>query len=73
MRYEEALKRLEAIVHELEENDLPLEEALKRYEEGVKLVRHCEKLLNEAQKKIEVLLKDAEGHLVRQEYPFTEE
>ncbi|AEH45399.1 exodeoxyribonuclease VII, small subunit [Thermodesulfatator indicus DSM 15286] len=73
MRYEEALKRLEVIVHELEENELPLEEALKRYEEGVRLVRYCESLLQEAQKKIEVLLKDSEGHLVRQEFSLFEE
>ncbi|WP_022853788.1 exodeoxyribonuclease VII small subunit [Thermodesulfatator atlanticus] len=65
MRFEEAFKLLEKIVHELEENDLPLEEALARYEEGVKLVRHLQNVLKEAEQKVEVLLKDHEGRLIR--------
>ncbi len=65
MRFEEALKALEKIVKELEREDLPLEEALARFEEGVRLARHCRELLAEAERRVEVLVRDEEGHLIR--------
>lgn len=55
--FEDALSRLESIVAQLEDGDLPLEESLKLFEEGIKLSRFCNQRLNEAQKKVEVLLK----------------
>ncbi len=58
MRFEEAFAALEKIVSELESQELPLEEALKRYEEGVRLLRHCQKLLAEAERKVEVLRRE---------------
>lgn len=61
LKFEEALKKLEKIVEELESGKLPLEESLKRYEEGVKLSRFCHKTLQTAQKKIQVLSKKGEG------------
>ncbi len=60
LRFEEALEALEKIVTELENTELPLEEALKRFEEGIKLARRCHQLLEEAEQKIEVLLKEDE-------------
>jgi len=66
--FESALKRLEKIVDELENGDLPLERALKKFEEGVKLSAYCSKILNETEKKINLLLKEADGRL--QEVPF---
>ena len=59
--FEKALEKLEKIVGELESGDLPLEDALKRYEEGVKLARLCNKKLETAQKKVEILLKSGKG------------
>jgi exodeoxyribonuclease VII small subunit len=53
--FEEELERLEAIVHELEEGDVGLNEALARYEEGVKLLRRCHELLQRAERRIELL------------------
>jgi len=53
--FEEGLERLEAIVHELEEGDVGLNEALARYEEGVKLLRRCHELLQRAERRIELL------------------
>ena len=53
--FEEVLARLEAIVHELEEGEIGLEEALGRYEEGVKLLRHCYDWLGRAERRIELL------------------
>lgn len=61
MRFEEALKKLEKIVGELEKGDLPLDDALERYEEGIKLARICEKKLEAAKKKVEILLKSEDG------------
>ncbi len=59
--FEEALAELEQITKELEEGDLSLEEALKHFDEGVKLAAQCNGKLNDAQKKIEILLKKNDG------------
>ena len=55
--FEEALANLERITKELEEGDLSLEESLKYFDEGVKLAEYCNGKLNDAQKKVEILLK----------------
>ena len=68
--FEEAMKRLEAIVDRLEEGNLLLEEALQAFEEGVRLARICSKRLEEGEKKISMLLRSAEGEL--EEGPFDE-
>lgn len=59
--FESALERLEAIVAELQSDELSLETRLKRFEEGVGLVRECKKSLEAAAKKVEVLLKSSGG------------
>src|SRR5512137_523522 len=59
--FEEALARLETIVRELEEADLPLERSLAVFEEGVRLSRLLHQRLNEAERKVEILLKDEGG------------
>ena len=61
MKFEEALKKLEKIVQDLEDGDLPLDEALGRYEEGIKLSKACAKKLEVARKKVEILLKNEDG------------
>ena len=53
--FEEALENLEAIVHELEEGQIGLADALARYEQGIKLLRQCFGLLEGAERKIELL------------------
>ena len=55
--FEEALEKLEQITKELEEGDLSLEESLNYFDEGVQLAELCNSKLNDAQKKIEILLK----------------
>ncbi|UCD66619.1 MAG: exodeoxyribonuclease VII small subunit [Deltaproteobacteria bacterium] len=55
--FEESLAKLEQITKELEEGDLSLEESLKYFDEGVKLAEQCNNKLNDAQKKVEILLK----------------
>lgn len=59
--FEEAMDRLEEIVKELEEAELPLEKSLKIFEEGVRLSRLLNGKLSEAEKKIEILLENDEG------------
>ena len=61
--FEESLKSLEDIVKRLDEEDLSLEESIKAFEEGVKLSNLCGKKLEEAQQKVEILIKDQEGNL----------
>jgi exodeoxyribonuclease VII small subunit len=61
--FEEALHELEEIVNRLEQGDLPLEEALTLFEEGVRLSRSCHIKLDEAQKRVEIVLKDERGKL----------
>jgi exodeoxyribonuclease VII small subunit len=60
--FEQAMKRLEEIVKSLEEGALSLEESLKIFEEGVKLSRLCNRKLEEAEKKVEILLQGEDGH-----------
>ncbi len=52
LSFEEALKRLEAIVERIDSDEVELEQAIKAYEEGVQLRDHCERKLNEAQERI---------------------
>ena len=54
--FEGALKKLEKIVGQLEEGELPLEDAIRAFEAGTQLVQTCEHRLSEARKKIEVLM-----------------
>ena len=60
--FEASLANLEKIVRRLEEGDLPLEESLKLFEDGVRLSRECQERLNQAERRIEVLLKDEDGN-----------
>ena len=62
-KFEKDLERLEGIVEALEEGGLPLDEALKKFEEGIKLAQRCEKALSSAEKKIEILTRDAGGEI----------
>jgi exodeoxyribonuclease VII small subunit len=70
-KFEEALQKLEAIVAKMEEGDLPLEEALKAFEEGVRLAKFCTGKLDEAERKVEKLIRDQTGKI--QTTPFNEE
>ncbi|PYP82847.1 MAG: exodeoxyribonuclease VII small subunit [Candidatus Angelobacter sp. Gp1-AA117] len=56
-RFEDCLQRLEQIVDELEKGNVPLEQALKLFEEGVQLSTSCRRELEEAEGKVEILLK----------------
>lgn len=59
--FEAQLATLERIVRELEHGDLPLEQSLDLFEQGVRLSRECQERLNEAERRIEVLLRGGDG------------
>jgi exodeoxyribonuclease VII small subunit len=71
--FEKSLARLEEVVKRLESTDLPLDEAMKLFEEGVKLSRDCQKQLEEAEGKVEILLKKADGKITTQPFEPEEE
>lgn len=70
-KFEDALKKLEGIIEKMEKGDIPLNESLKLFEEGVKLTRFCSQELQKAEKKVELLTRDAEGKLIA--VPFESE
>jgi exodeoxyribonuclease VII small subunit len=59
--FEASLKELERIVEQLEGGDLPLERSLELFEQGVRLSRDCQKRLDEAERRVDILLKDEDG------------
>ena len=68
--FEASLEALERIVHELEGGDLPLEKSLELFEKGIRLSRECQERLTQAERRIEVLLRDNQGRPVTA--PFNE-
>ncbi len=71
--FETALRRLEEIVQMLEAGNLSLEEGMKLFEEGMKLSRFCTEKLEEAERKVEILVKNAKGEMVEQPFRLEEE
>ncbi|MBZ5542884.1 MAG: exodeoxyribonuclease VII small subunit [Acidobacteriia bacterium] len=69
--FEKNLERLDSIVRQLEDAELPLEKALQLYEEGMKLSEVCHKQLEEAEGRVEILMKKAGGKVVAE--PFAPE
>lgn len=65
--FEASLAELEKIVGKLEGGDLPLEESLELFEKGIKLSRECRERLTKAERRIEILMKDANGDLATAE------
>ena len=73
MSFEQAMKRLEELVESLESGNLELEEALKLFEEGIALSRYCQKLLQEAEGRIQRLIENENGELVLKEFTLEEQ
>ena len=63
-KFEKDMEKLETLVEALEEGGLSLDDSLKKFEEGIKLAQRCDKALNAAEKKIEILTKNANGDVV---------
>ena len=59
--FESSLEELERIVRDLEQGEMPLEKSLELFEQGVKLSRECQERLNQAERRIEILMRDNQG------------
>lgn len=66
--FEKALETLELLVAELEDGELSLDDAMKKYEEGLTLTRECSRQLKEAEKKVELLMKNKEGDFETEDF-----
>ena len=67
--FEESLKKLESIVDQLERGDLALEESIKLFEEGVRLSTACKQELENAEGKVQLLLKQKDGSMKAEPFP----
>ena len=67
LNFEETIKKLELIVNELEKGNLSLDESVKKFEEGIKLSKLCNQFLNNAEKKINILINN-EGKLEEEKF-----
>ncbi|MBM4288490.1 MAG: exodeoxyribonuclease VII small subunit [Deltaproteobacteria bacterium] len=67
--FEENLKKLEEILQQLEQGELPLESALARFEEGIGLVRLCTRQLDAVDSRVELLLRDEAGNFFTKPFP----
>ena len=71
--FEASLKKLEEIVTRLETGSLSLEDSLKAFEEGIKHSAFCSSRLDEAERRVEILLKQKDGSLKREPFAADEE
>ena len=70
--FEKSIKELEEIVSKLEQGDATLDESLELFEKGIKLSKQCQKILDEAEKKVSVLVADENGEMHTEEFPDME-
>lgn len=67
INFEEAMKELEQITAELEKGDLSLDEAVKKFEEGIKLSKECNKILENSEKRINILINN-DGNITEENF-----
>lgn len=67
--FEDSLKQLEAIIGKLERGDLPLEESVQLFEEGINLSNACKAELENAEGKVQILLKQRDGSRKPEPFP----
>lgn len=73
VKFEQAMARLEAIVTELEKGDLPLDDSLRIFEEGIRLSKTCLKMLEETERKVEILVQEKDGRRRLQAFSLTDQ
>ena len=71
--FEEAIKELEVIASELENGDLSLDESVAKFEQGMKLSKKCSDMLEDAEKRITILLKDDDNNVKEENFIQEEE
>lgn len=73
INFEENMKQLEQIATELEKGDLDLDTSVKKFEEGMKISKECSDILEKAEKKITMLIKNSNDELTEENFIQTEE
>lgn len=68
VNFEETMNKLEEIANQLEKGDLNLDESVEKFEQGMQLSKQCSKILEEAEQRITILLKNSEGELSEQDF-----
>lgn len=68
MSFEKNMENLEKIVQELENGDLNLDDSIKKFEEGMKISKECNKILEDAEKKITVLVNNNNNNITEEEF-----
>ncbi|MGN1271022.1 MAG: exodeoxyribonuclease VII small subunit [Clostridia bacterium] len=68
LNFEETMQELEKIVQELEKGELNLDDSINKFEEGMKLSKNASKYLEEAEKKITVLINSKDGEITEEEF-----
>jgi exodeoxyribonuclease VII small subunit len=64
LTFEQALEKLEQIVSDIEGGEVPLEKSIERYAEGIKLVKQCRSILDQAERKIQMLTQGEDGKMI---------
>ena len=73
LTYEESIKELEQLVKELENGDLTLDESIEKFEKGMELSKHCSKLLESAEKRITMVIENADGEVNEEKFELSSE
>ena len=73
LNFETAMKQLEEIANQLEKNDLDLDKAVEKFEEGMKLSKKCSEILENAEKKITILINDGKDNFNEEEFNTNKE
>lgn len=73
LNFETAMKQLEEIANQLERNDLDLDKAVEKFEEGMKLSKKCSEILENAEKKITILINDGKDNFNEEEFNTNKE
>lgn len=66
--FEDMMKDLEQIAKDLENGELSLDESVKKFEEGMEISKSCSKILEDAEKKITILIKDSNGNVIEENF-----
>jgi len=67
-KFEDMMKDLEQIAKDLESGELSLDESVKKFEEGMEISKSCSKILEDAEKKITILIKDSNGEVTEENF-----
>ncbi|NIP38407.1 MAG: exodeoxyribonuclease VII small subunit [Candidatus Dadabacteria bacterium] len=67
-KFERSIEELREIIEKLESGNIPLEDSLSLFEKGVKILNSANKKLSQMEKKVEILVKDSDGKIKREEF-----